>query len=137
MLWFWVVVIVVLIGGLTVLFVGSDDPLADVYDERPDKTVQVGGPLTADDVRDVSFTTAVRGYRMDEVDAFLARVEADLLAREARAVSASAQSSFDERALGGSSGDTRVVAGSSDDDAPGLPGSADGAVLDEPSGDVA
>ena len=83
MIWVWVVVIVVLVGAVVVVAVGRGGTMAEVYDDRPDTVVPAGRPLTADDIREVRFTTAVRGYRMDEVDAFLARLSADLLAREA------------------------------------------------------
>ena len=82
--WLWVLVVVVLIGAVAVLLAGSEDSMAEVYDDRPDRTVPIGRPLHSDDLLDVRFSTAVRGYRMDEVDAFLARVRADLLARETR-----------------------------------------------------
>ncbi len=82
-LWLWVFVIVVLIGVASVLTLGSGGSLADVYEDRPDRTIPMGRPLRADDLYDVRFATAVRGYRMDEVDALLARLRADLLAREA------------------------------------------------------
>ena len=82
-MWLWVLVIVVLIGVASVLAVGSGGALADVYEDRPDRTIPMGRPLRADDLYDVRFATAVRGYRMDEVDALLARLRADLLAREA------------------------------------------------------
>lgn len=42
-------------------------------------------PLRADDIEDVRFDTAVRGYRMDQVDALLERVRATLAAAEAAA----------------------------------------------------
>lgn len=82
-MWLWVVGVVAVVGAVTVIAVGSGDALGDVYEDRPDHTVPVGRPLAADDLRDVTFSTAVRGYRMDEVDAFLERIRADLLAREA------------------------------------------------------
>jgi DivIVA domain-containing protein len=82
-IWVWVLLIVVLIGAVAVIAVGRGDAMAEVFDDRPDRTIPSGRPLTADDVRQVRFTTAVRGYRMDEVDAFIARLSADLLAREA------------------------------------------------------
>jgi DivIVA domain-containing protein len=82
-IWLWVVAIVAVVGAVTVVAVGSGGALGEVYEDRPDRTIPVGRPLRSDDLRDVTFTTAVRGYRMDEVDALLARVRADLLAREA------------------------------------------------------
>lgn len=81
-MWVWVVVIVAIIGVLVVVAVGRDDAMAEAYDDRPDVTIATGRPLTADDIAEVRFSTAVRGYRMDEVDAFIARIQADLLARE-------------------------------------------------------
>ncbi|MBA3311049.1 MAG: DivIVA domain-containing protein [Nocardioidaceae bacterium] len=81
MVWVWVVVLVVIIGAIAVVAVGRDDAMADVYDDRPDTTIPTGRPLTAADIRAVRFTTGLRGYRMDEVDALLARLEADLAAR--------------------------------------------------------
>jgi len=79
--WVWVVVLVAIIGAIAVVAVGRDDAMADVYDDRPDTTIPTGRPLTAADIRAVRFTTGLRGYRMDEVDALLARLEADLAAR--------------------------------------------------------
>jgi DivIVA domain-containing protein len=81
-IWLWVVVIIVLAGGVVVVAVGRGGTMTEVYDERPDTTIASGRPITADDLKDVRFTTAVRGYRMDEVDTLLARLRADLLSRE-------------------------------------------------------
>lgn len=80
MIWFWVVVLVVVIGAVAVVAAGRGDAMADVYEDRPDMALERGRRVTAADVRAVRFTTAVRGYRMDEVDAFVARMEAELLA---------------------------------------------------------
>lgn len=82
MIWFWVVVLVVLVGTVAVLAAGRDTSMAEAYDDRPDRTIPVGRPLTADDLQRVRFSSALRGYRMDEVDALIDRVAADLLARE-------------------------------------------------------
>ncbi|MEJ7707823.1 MAG: DivIVA domain-containing protein [Nocardioidaceae bacterium] len=70
-------------GVLAVVLVDRVEPMADVYDDRPDVTIPTGRPLTADDLQAVRFSTAVRGYRMDEVDALMSRLQADLLNREA------------------------------------------------------
>ena len=84
-MWLWVVVIVVVIGAVVVIAVGRDDAMAEVYDDRPD----VDDPDRPPAHRRRPAATcgsppAVRGYRMDEVDAFIARIQADLLAREHR-----------------------------------------------------
>jgi DivIVA domain-containing protein len=52
--------------------------MAETYDDRPDARVPADGPLTAHDLRTVRFGTALRGYRMSEVDALLARLAAEL-----------------------------------------------------------
>ncbi len=71
-----------IIGVIAVVVAGRDDALVEVYDDRPDSTLPTGRPLTAEDLAAVRLSTAVRGYRMDEVDALLGRIQADLLARE-------------------------------------------------------
>jgi DivIVA domain-containing protein len=81
-IWLWVVFFVIVIGAAAVIIAGRDDELADVYDDRPDSTLPSGRGLTSDDLDQVRFSTGLRGYRMDEVDSFIARVKADLLARE-------------------------------------------------------
>jgi DivIVA domain-containing protein len=81
-MWLWVLVLVVIIGAIAVVVAGRGDDMAEVYDDRPDVTLPTDRQLTADDVADVRFSTGVRGYRMDEVDAFVARVQQDLLERQ-------------------------------------------------------
>ncbi len=80
MIWLSVVLLVVIIGAAAVVIAGRGDAMTDVYEDRPDVTID-RGPLTADDLANVRFTTAVRGYRMDEVDAFVDRLKAELESR--------------------------------------------------------
>jgi DivIVA domain-containing protein len=80
--WIWVVVLIAVIALVAVLLAGRGDAMRDVFEDRPDVTIATGRPLTADDIREVRLSTGWRGYRMDEVDALLERVQADLLARE-------------------------------------------------------
>lgn len=82
MIWLWVVGIVVVIGVVAVIAAGRDVSMAEVYEDRPDNALPAGRPLSADDVEAVRFTTAVRGYRMDEVDAFLDRVRDQLASHQ-------------------------------------------------------
>lgn len=89
-IWLWVVALVVIIGAIAVVVAGRDDAMAEVYDDRPDVTLPTGRPLTADDIAAVRLSTGVRGYRMDEVDALLDRIQADLLAREIEGTPAAA-----------------------------------------------
>jgi DivIVA domain-containing protein len=81
-MWFWVVVLVLLLGAVAVVAAGRDNSMAEAYDDRPDRTIPTGRPLTAGDLQEVRFSSALRGYRMDEVDALLDRIAADLLSRE-------------------------------------------------------
>jgi DivIVA domain-containing protein len=81
-IWLWVVVLVVVLGAVAILAAGRDDAMGEVYDDRPDRGIPTGRPLTADDLDAVRLSTAVRGYRMDEVDALIDRLRADLIARE-------------------------------------------------------
>lgn len=82
MVWFWVIVLVVLIGAIAVVAAGRGDTMSEVYEDRADATVPVGRPLSAEDLQTVQLNTGVRGYRMDEVDALLARLQAEMIDRE-------------------------------------------------------
>ena len=73
-MWFFAVLIVLLIGAIAVVAAGSGGSMSEEYDDRPDVRVQADGPLTAQDLREVRFTTAIRGYRASEVDSLLARL---------------------------------------------------------------
>ena len=75
MTWFFAVLIVLATGVVAVVAAGRGGSMAEVYDDRPDARVQAQGPLTARDLREVRFTTALRGYRMSEVDTLLERLE--------------------------------------------------------------
>jgi len=88
MTWFFAFLIVALMGAVAVVAAGRGGSMAEVYDDRPDSRVQADGPLTAEDVRRVRFSTAFRGYRMSEVDALLDRLAAEL--DEARQAAATA-----------------------------------------------
>lgn len=78
MTWFFAVLVVLLLGAVAVVAAGMGGSMVEVYDDRPDSRVQADGPLTAEDLRRVRFTTAFRGYRMSEVDTLLARLADEL-----------------------------------------------------------
>jgi DivIVA domain-containing protein len=82
--WFFAVLVVLLMGAVAIVAAGRGEPMTGVYDDRPDAAVPAGRPLEAEDLRTVRFTTAVRGYRMSEVDALLARLGDELEARQGR-----------------------------------------------------
>jgi DivIVA domain-containing protein len=77
MTWFFAVIVVAVMGGIAVVAAGAGGSMAESFDDRPDARVPAEGPLTAQDLRRVRFSTAVRGYRMSEVDALLDRLAAE------------------------------------------------------------
>jgi DivIVA domain-containing protein len=84
-----VVTVLGVLGVLGVLFAAAvvatraDPLLADAPPDRPDLALP-DGPLGGADVEDVRFSMALRGYRMSEVDAVLARLAAELDERDRR-----------------------------------------------------
>ncbi|HET7172915.1 MAG TPA: DivIVA domain-containing protein [Nocardioidaceae bacterium] len=124
MVWVWAVVLVVIIGGIVVVASGRGGSLAEVYDDRADAVVTAGRPLTAEDLRAVRLSTGFRGYRMDEVDALLDRIAADLLAREGRAAQQRPEPAAEPgRPPGGSERDR--AQGTGDQDRPADPAAPD------------
>ena len=98
MTWFFAFLIVALMGAVAVVAAGRGGSMAEVYDDRPDSRVQADGPLTAEDVRRVRFSTAFRGYRMSEVDTLLARLADELeIAEGARAAAEAAAAEKESR----------------------------------------
>ena len=78
MTWFFAILAVVVMGVVAVVATGRGGSMAEVYDDRPDARVPADGPLTGADLREVRFTTALRGYRAAEVDALLDRLATEL-----------------------------------------------------------
>ena len=83
MMWLFAVILVLLMGAVAIVATGRGGSMAEVYDDRPDALVRASGPLTGGDLRGVRFTTALRGYRMSEVDALLDRLATELEERRA------------------------------------------------------
>jgi len=78
MMWVFAVLIVLAMGGVALLAAGRGEPMAPVYDDRPDAVVPADRPIAADDLRRVRFSLALRGYRMNEVDALLTRLAREM-----------------------------------------------------------
>ena len=78
MTWLFAILIVLALGGIALVAAGRGAPLAEAYDDRPDASVPADGPLRAEDLRRVRFSLALRGYRMSDVDALLARLATEL-----------------------------------------------------------
>lgn len=82
MMWLFALIIFGVLAAVAVVAAGHGGSMAEVYDDRPDSRVQADGPLTADDLRAVRFGSALRGYRMSEVDALLDRLAEELSPRD-------------------------------------------------------
>jgi len=78
MMWFFAMLVVLALGGVAMLAAGRGAPLAEEYGDRPDVPLPADRPLAPEDLREVRFSLALRGYRMSEVDALLARLTAEL-----------------------------------------------------------
>lgn len=72
--WLLAIGVVVLVGAVAVVATGRGEAMREVTRERRAARVPASGPLTGGDLRRVRFSTALRGYRADEVDELLARL---------------------------------------------------------------
>ena len=80
----WVLLGIVVLGGVAVVAAGRGEGLPPAEPDRPDLTLPAEHPLLRADVDAVRFSVGLRGYRMDEVDDVLDRVAADLEERDVR-----------------------------------------------------
>jgi DivIVA domain-containing protein len=78
MMWLFAVLIVLAMAGVAMVASGRGGSMAPAYDDRPDLALPGDRPLTAHDLRTVRFPLALRGYRMSDVDAVLARLATEL-----------------------------------------------------------
>ena len=100
MMWFFSILIVVVMGVAAVAATGRLGGLAETYDDRPDSRVPADRPLTAEDLEAVRFTSALRGYRMSEVDALLDRLAEELRAARATRPEPSSVAPDEEQGVG-------------------------------------
>jgi DivIVA domain-containing protein len=82
MMWLFAVLIVLAMAGVAMVASGRGGSMAPAYDDRPDLALPEGRPLAAEDLRTVRFPLALRGYRMSDVDAVLARLATELEDRD-------------------------------------------------------
>ena len=82
MTWLFALLVVAAMGATAVVATGRGGSMSEAEDDRPRPVLPPPGPVTADGLRSVRFTTAIRGYRMDEVDALLDRLAQDLAQRD-------------------------------------------------------
>jgi DivIVA domain-containing protein len=94
--WVFAVVVVAVITKVAVATTGRGGAMSEAYDDRRDVRVQADGPLTAEDLASVRFTTAFRGYRTSEVDALLDRLMTEMRAQGRGPASPDAATSVDQ-----------------------------------------
>lgn len=101
-MWLFAIVVVLVLGVVAVVASGHGEPLAEEYDDRPDALVPRTERLSGADIRRVRFPLAIRGYRMEEVDALLDRLALEREMDEAeRAGAQAAPPPGDERPADG------------------------------------
>jgi len=79
----FILLALVLLGAVAVVAAGRGDALGEPGHDRPPLGLPEGR-LTADDLAGLRFSAAFRGYRMDQVDEVLDRLQAELARRDAR-----------------------------------------------------
>lgn len=78
MIWILVVLTILLMGGVALVAAGYGDSMRPAQADR--RRVRLPeGELSPEDLLGVEFNTDVRGYRMEEVDALLARLAQQLV----------------------------------------------------------
>jgi DivIVA domain-containing protein len=80
---FFIVVAVLVIGGFAALLLGriGYDPMAEPTSTQADPVLP--DRIGSDEISAIRFDTALRGYRMDQVDAVLERLQARIAELEA------------------------------------------------------
>ena len=78
MMWLFAALIVLAMAGVAMVASGHGGSMAPAYDDRPDLGLPDDRSLEARDLRRVRFPLALRGYRMSDVDALLARLATEL-----------------------------------------------------------
>jgi len=97
-MWVFAILIVLVLGGVAAVAAGLGSPMPESYTDRPDVLVPADRPLGAADLRNVRFSVTVRGYRMSEVDALLARLATEADEREERTAETEQQEPLSEPA---------------------------------------
>lgn len=95
----FVVAAAVVLFAVAALAAGRGGSLADPVQDRVEPRLPER-PLEPGDVEDLRFAVVVRGYRMDQVDAVLARLGTELARRDERIAGLSAQLAHDRTTEG-------------------------------------
>jgi DivIVA domain-containing protein len=74
---------IAILGVVAMVASGSGDGLEPPISDRPGPWTPTGRPVSGDDLRQVRFGLALRGYRMEEVDHLLLRIAEEVTLRDA------------------------------------------------------
>jgi DivIVA domain-containing protein len=77
-LYFQLIVVAAVFASIAWLATGRGGGVGDTYPDRPDVALPDDRPLVKNDIDGARFTVGWRGYRMDEVDAVLDRLAAEI-----------------------------------------------------------
>ncbi|CAG6396032.1 DivIVA domain-containing protein [Streptomyces cocklensis] len=84
MFWFMLIALVAVVAAVAMAVLGDGGSLRDAGTDRLDDRLPADRPLIRSDIDAVRLPTAVRGYRMLDVDEVLDRLGAELAERDAR-----------------------------------------------------
>jgi DivIVA domain-containing protein len=82
--WFMLIALVAVVAAVALAVLGDGGALRDAGTDRLDDRLPADRPLVRGDIDAVRLPTAVRGYRMIDVDEVLDRLGAELAERDAR-----------------------------------------------------
>jgi DivIVA domain-containing protein len=82
--WFMLIALVAVVAAVAMAVLGDGGSLRDAGTDRLDDRLPADRPLIRSDIDAVRLPTAVRGYRMLDVDEVLDRLGAELAERDAR-----------------------------------------------------
>jgi DivIVA domain-containing protein len=80
--WILAALAIGVVGLAAAASTGRFGEMPDVVDDRVHPVVPESGPLTGSDLRDIQFAVVPRGYSMEQVDALLERLAAQIDLKE-------------------------------------------------------
>jgi DivIVA domain-containing protein len=80
--WILAALAIGVVGLAAAASTGRFGDMPDVVDDRVQPTVPATGPLMSSDLREVQFAVVPRGYSMEQVDALLQRIAAQIDIKE-------------------------------------------------------
>lgn len=81
----WIVLAIAIVGGTVAVALGRGEAMAPVHRDQPAPAMPPDDrPLHAEDLAVTRLSIGLRGYRMDEVDGLLDRLQRELAERDQR-----------------------------------------------------